>query len=539
VADTLREVNVLAGYPDLRTHLDRLDQAGLLMRVTRPVNKDTEIHPLVRLQFRGGLPEDQRKAWLFENVVDSTGRHYDMPVVVGALAASPAVYAVGLGCSVDEVADRWDRAMSERIPPIIVDSGPVQEVVHEGADLLAEGGGLEALPIPISTPGFDNAPYTTCSHWFTKDPDTGIRNAGNYRGQVKARDRLGCYMALRQDGAEHWRRAHARGERLPAALVIGAPPVVSYAAVTKLPFGVDEMDVAGALAGEPIRLVKCKTVDIEVPAEAEIVVEGYIRTDVLEPEGPFGESHGYVHPRGMSPFFEVSCITHRRDAILTSFISQVTPSESSVIKKMSYVPTFLAHLRDTCRATAVTRVHLYEPLINLRKLVIIQLKAGTSAMEVSRVLLAATSFHPGVGKVVIAVDSDIDPESLEMVMWAVCFRSRPHRDIQIVGPMSKGHGPPFQDEDFGGGDFVEDSHMLINAMRREDMPPISLPKKEFMDNALNLWKELGLPDFVPTAPWFGYSLGQWSDELDEEAALAVAGRCFETGEKQAQQRTSS
>lgn len=509
------------------------------MRVARPVNKDTEIHPLVRLQFRGGLPESERKAWLFENVVDSSGRHYDLPVVVGALAASPQVYAVGLGCSVDEVAGRWRQAMQQRIAPVIVDDGPVHDVVVEGDDLLAEGGGLLELPIPISTPGFDNAPYTTCSHWFTKDPETGVRNAGNYRGQVKATNRLGCYMGIHQDGHEHWRRARARGEGLPAALVIGAPPVVSYATVTKVPLGVDEMELAGALAGEPIRLVRCKTVPIEVPAEAEIVVEGIIRTDELEPEGPFGESHGYVHPRGFSPFFEVTCITRRRDAVLTSFISQVTPSESSVIKKMSYLPTFLSHLRDTCRATSVKKVNLYEPLINLRKLIIVQMESGTSPREVVRVLLAATSFHPGVGKVAIAVDDDIDPESLEMVMWAICYRCVPHRDIQIIGPMSQGHGPPFQDDEVGGGDSIDDSHLLINATRREDYPPISLPKQEYMERALELWKELGLPAFTPSSPWFGYSLGQWDDELDNEAALATLGRFVETGEKQAVSRRPS
>lgn len=527
------------GYADLRRHLAALEAEDLLMRISRPIDKDTEVHPLVRLQFRGGLPEAQRKAWLFEQVVDGSGRRYDMPVVVGALAASPRVYAVGLGCKVEEVAERWDQAMRGRIAPVVVDRGPVHEVVWQGEALLAQEGGLAALPIPISTPGFDNAPYTTCSHWFTKDPETGVRNAGNYRGQVKAPNRLGCNMGHRQDGAEHWRRALARGENLPAAVVIGAPPVVSYAAVTKVPFGVDEMELAGSLAGEPIRLVRCRTVDVEVPAEAEIVVEGVIRTDLLEPEGPFGESHGYVHPRRLSPFFEVSCITHRRDAILTSFISQVTPSESSVIKKMSFVPLFLAHLRNACRALSVRRVHLYEPLINLRKLVIVQMTSGTPATEVSRVLLAATSFDPDVGKVVVAVDEDIDPESLEMVMWAVCYRCVPHRDIQIVGPMSKGHGPPFQDDEVLGLASVEDSHLLVNAMRRETLPPISLPKKEFMERALQLWKEIGLPDFTPNPPWYGYSLGQWNEELDQEAKLATMGRCFETGAKQAEQRRSS
>src|SRR5207244_5708079 len=129
-------------------------------------------------------------------------------------------------------------------------------------------------------------------------------------------------------------KARNKGPPLPAALVIGGPPVVSYAAVQKVPYGIDELSIAGGLAGEPIRLVRCKTVPLEVPAEAEIVFEGYINTQELEEEGPFGQSHGDLHPRPLHPFFEVTAITHRKDAIWVSFISQVTPSESSVIKRV-------------------------------------------------------------------------------------------------------------------------------------------------------------------------------------------------------------
>jgi 4-hydroxy-3-polyprenylbenzoate decarboxylase len=528
-----RNPGTVPSYPDLRTHLTRLDDLGLLMRVHRTVNKDREIHPLVRLQYRGGLPEEERKAWLFEAVTDDQGRHYDMPVVVGALAASPRVYAAGLGCDPDDIAAVWQSVATQRIDPVLVDTGPIHEVVVTGNALTTGTAGVTSLPIPISTPGYDNAPYTTCSHWITKDLVTGQRNVGNYRGQVKAPDRLGCYIGSEQDGAAHWRTAQRLGVPLPAALVIGAPPVVSYAAVTKLPQGDDELALAGALAGEPIRLVKCRTVDLEVPAEAEIVVEGLLHTDQLEPEGPFGESHGYMHLRGLAPFFEVTCITRRRQAILPSFISQVTPSESSVIKKMSYQPLFMDHLRRSCRAPFVKDVHLYEPMINLRGLIIVQVARGTPTEEVNRALLAATSFHPGVGKVVIAVDDDIDPRSLEMVMWAVCVRSDPATDVQIVGPLRRGHGPR------GPGSSSQEGHLLIVATAREALPPISLPGREFMENALHLWADLGLPAFTPTSPWHGFGEDDWSEEYAVEAELAVQGRAVETGEKLATRRESA
>ncbi len=171
-------------FKDIREHLAALEEAGKLIKITRAINKDTELMPLVRWQFRG-LPESERRAFLFTNVVDVTGRKYDMPVAVACLAASREIYAFGLGCSVEEIPQKWMDAEKNPIEPRIVESAPVQEVVHIGADLLSHQG-LGEFPLPISTPGFDNGPYTTSSHWFTRDPETKILNIGNYRGQIKS-----------------------------------------------------------------------------------------------------------------------------------------------------------------------------------------------------------------------------------------------------------------------------------------------------------------------------------------------------------------
>src|SRR5215470_8068775 len=223
-------------YSDIREHLKKLEEKGLLRRITRLINKDTELHPLVRWQYRGGIPEPERKAWLFENVTDSKGRRYPFPVVVGALAGNKAIYFTGMNCqSVEEMDEKWKEALSRPVPPEVVKSAPCQEEIHMGSDLTREGLGLEEFPVPISTPGFDNAPYTTCSHWITKDPETGIPNLGNYRGQLKSRTRIGVFPSgLGQDIYLHWKKAQARELHLPAALVIGAPPVVSYVSVQKV-----------------------------------------------------------------------------------------------------------------------------------------------------------------------------------------------------------------------------------------------------------------------------------------------------------------
>lgn len=524
-------------YNDLHEHLDLLESKGLLVRITREINKDTELHPLVRWQYRGGIAEEDRKAFLFENVVDAKGRKYDMPVVVGALAGNPEIYCTGVGCERQDLGEVWRKALEAPIGCLLQDTGPVHDVVITGDELQKEGNGTDRFPVPISTPGFDNAPYTTCSHWISKDIETGIPNIGNYRGQLKGPRKVGVFPSgLGQDIMIHWEKCKAKGIPLEAALVIGAPPVVSYASVQKIPYGVDEMAVAGALAGEPIRVVKCKTVDLEVPAEAEIVIEGRISTEYLEPEGPFGESHGYMHPRQYNPFMEVTAVTHRKDAIYVSWISQVTPSESSVVKKVGYEPMFLNHLKNTCRIKTVNRVVLHEPLTNLRKLLIIQMDRPKEP-EVWRALFSAATFHQGVGKILVAVDMDIDPENLDAVMWAMCYRMKPHLDVQIVKGFEKGHAPPFDLEHVASlHDPADDSAMLVNAILKEPYPPISLPKKEYMENAKKIWEELGLPELNPQEPWYGYSLGQWDSEFEKEAELAVKGNHHKTGDKLAKEK---
>jgi UbiD family decarboxylase len=524
----------MRNYVDMRGHIKNLEAKGLLKRVKREMNKDTEIHPLVRWQYRGGLKDSERMGFLFENVVDAKGKKYSYPVAIGVMSGSVPIYATGLQCEPEDVLKRWQYALEHPIPPVMVGEGSVHEVVMTGDDVKKEG--LGRLPIPISTPGFDNAPYTTCSNWVTKDPETGIQNIGNYRGHVKAADRIGVFpSALGQDIYLHWQKCKSKGIPLEAALVIGPPPVVSYAAVEKVPYGVDEMAIAGGLAGQPIEVVRCKTVDLVVPADTELVIEGKLSTEYLEPEGPFGESHGHMHPRQMNPYMEITAITHRKDMIYVGWISQVTPSESSIIKKMAYEPSFLRFLKRECRIKSVTRVSLHEPLTNLRKLLIIQMK-DPSESEVWRALRAAAHRHQGVGKIVIAVDEDIDPENMDAVWWAIAYRAKPHLDMEILRYQEKGHAPPFV-YSAKGHDVVsysekaEDSALLINAMQKEPFPPVSLPKKEYMENALKIWRELDLPEIRPQSPWYGYSLGQWDEELEEEAALALKGDHYKTGEK--------
>ena len=519
-------------YPDLHDHIAALEEAGLLVRIDRPINKDTEMHPLVRWQFRGGIPEPERKAFLFTNVIDSKGKKYDIPVVVGALAASREIYRRGIGCELDQIEAQWAEAIANPIPPNEVTDAPCHELVFEGAALDVDGNALDGIPVPISTPGWDNAPYTTLSQYITKDPDTGVQNMGNYRGQLKAPRRLGMNpsLELRPGIYAHWLKYKARGEKMPAAVVLGAPPCVTFTSTMKLPETVDEFTIAGGLVGGALNVVRAKTVDLLVPAEAEIVVEGFIDTEYLEPEAPFGESHGHVNLQEFNAFMDVTAITRRRDAVLTSIISQVTPSESSTIKRVAMEPQFLAHLRDHLGIRGVIRVGMHEPLTNIRKVLVVQVERDVPRTEIWRALYGAASLHRAAGKYVIAVNDDIDPDNADALFWAMAYRANPALDFEILPHRDQGHGPRSLRND------GEDAAVLIDATLKEDFPPISLPKREFMENAKAIWEELGLPALKPQAPWHGYSLGEWSEEFDEAARLATESDYFETGKRIAQRR---
>ncbi len=515
-------------YPDLHDHIRAIEQAGMLVKVDRPINKDTEMHPLVRWQFRGGIEEKDRKAFLFTNVVDSKGNKYDIPVLVGGLAANREIYRLGLGCAFEEMDARWVRAAQNPLPPRIVENAPCHEIVITGDDLDRPGQGLDGIPLPISTPGWDISPYATLSQYITKDPETGVQNMGNYRGQVKSPRRLGMNpsLELRPGIYNHWQKLREQGfKKLPAAVVLGAPPCVTFASVQKLPETLDELEVAGALVGSPLNVVRAKTVDLLVPAEAEIVIEGYINTEYLEPEAPFGESHGHINLQEFNAFMDITAITRRRDAVLTSIISQVTPSESSLIKKIGMEPLFLNFLRNTLGIKCVKRVSMHEPLTNIRKVLLLVMDRDAPTTEIWRALYGAAVLHRAAGKYVIAINDDIDPENTDAIFWAMSYRANPNLDFHILPHRDQGHGPRSQRN---GG---QDGSVLIDATLKEKFPPISLPKREYMERAKQIWEELGLPKLKPEAPWFGYSLGEWSSDLDAAAARAARGDYFETGKE--------
>ena len=434
---------------DLQEHLADLDARGLLTRIDHPVDKDSELHPLVRLQFIGGIPEAERRAFLFTHVTDIGGRRYDIPVVVGAIAASAEIYSLGMRRPVEEIGAAWIEAIAQPIPPVMVASGACQEVVITGDELRAHDGGLKLLPVPVSTPGFDAAPYLTATLGITKDPETGIRNVGTYRAALKATDRMVVRMVARANGAGgyvHWQKHNKAKTPMPIAIVVGAAPVVMFTGAQKLAVDLDEIGVAGALAGRSVPMVKCKTIDLEVPADSEIVIEGLIDPEKLEPEAPFGESNGYVALEAFNMPMQVTAITHKRKPVFASIISQVTPSELSLVKKVAYEPLYLSHLKDALAIRGVRRVVMHEPLTNLRPVIFVQYAPGTPRTEVWRGLYGAATLQAIAGKVLIAVSEDIDPNNLDAVLWSIAYRCNPIEDVQISPYHAGGQGAQYSDK---------------------------------------------------------------------------------------------
>jgi len=435
---------------------------------------------------------------------------------------------------VQDIQKRWDHAIQNPIRPKLVAQGVCHEVIWQGEDLQGEGRGLDMLPIPVSTPGFDSAPTLTATNVITVDPHTGVQNMGTYRCALKASDRLVVRMATRVGGAggylhyQAWKKAGHK--TMPCAIVLGCPPYVAFMGPQKLPIGVDEFDVAGGLAGVPIEVVQGISVPLKLPAQAEIVIEGQIDLQYLEPEAPFGESHGHVALEEFNLPMKVTAITHRNKPVIPSYISQVAPSESSVIKRVAYEPLFLAHLKSTLGVRGVKRVSLHEPLTGLLRVTVITFERKTPRTEIWRGLYGAAYFKGDCGKICVAVNDDIDPDNADALLWAMAYRMNPIEDVQLLPHRGQGHGPKREAEG------EEDSTMLMDATMKGDMPPLALPTQEYMERARTIWEQLDLPKLRPQAPWYGYSLGDWLPQWEAAARRAATGQYLENGRISLQQQ---
>jgi UbiD family decarboxylase len=237
-------------YADLRDFLAELEKRGKLHRWSRPVNKDSELMPLMRLQYRGRTDE-ARQAFLFENVTDAKQNRYDMKVVTGMYGSSRSIIGLGMGCNdPQDIYEKWHHAVTHPIAPVVVERGPAQEEIHTGDEL--EKIGLTMLPAPVEEPGFSGAIRVT-GPFVTKDAETGMRNVGMYSGHFYGPDRFLAGIARIHDAMlYHFPVARRRSEALPVAVCLGALPDIAYVAAANIPYGLDELSVAGAIRNRPV-----------------------------------------------------------------------------------------------------------------------------------------------------------------------------------------------------------------------------------------------------------------------------------------------
>lgn len=464
-------------YKDLREYLDQLQQAGKLKVIDQEVDKDWEISAVGRVAFQT-ITGPQRPALMFNNV-----KGYDIPVIFGILGGSRSIYALALETTEDKIQEKWAEAQTNPIPPIPVETGPVKENILKGDEV-----DVFKFPVPVWTVGEDPGPYLTSPFIFTKDPETGIPNVGTYRVQLKERNKLGVWVNFVQHARKHKEMNDARNEPTPVAIVLGTDPTIGLCSVARMIYGLDELSAAGGLRGEPVEVVKCETVDLMVPAHAEIVIEGFFRTNELEEEGPFGEYPGYMGPKAMSYVMDVTCITHRNNPIYQAFLSQMPPSESSMIRSIGREAAIYKHLVKDLKLP-VKDVHLLEAGGAAAYMAISMKKEHEG--QVRQVMLGAWSVDPTLGKFLVVVDEDIDIRDQFQLNWALSWRVQPHKDVFMIEDMPAVRLDPSQAADEVtqlDNSRRTSSKMGIDATKKHQFPAVALPPKEHLEKVRANWE---------------------------------------------------
>jgi 2,5-furandicarboxylate decarboxylase 1 len=398
----------------IRGHLARLEAAGELMRVAKQIDPDETLSAVGWKAFA-----ELGKSCLFENVKDAPGWR-----VVSQIVANRRKWGIALGVPEEDVV----RVMSERIgrpiPPVMVerDRAPVREVIELGTEI-----DLRKIPA-MWTSERDPGRYIAAGMCIIKDPETGLRNMSIHRAQIVASDRTGYLICPRQ-ALKIFAMYEKLGRPMQAAMVIGAHPLLAFAAGYVAPYGEDELGVAGGLIGEAIRLVKCETVDLEVPAEAELVLEGELVPGEMTEEGPFGEVTGTYAQEGSTPLFRVKAVTRRKDPIFYAMQCGLPPSDTHSIICSTIEMKLWEHLKDVAGGLDLVDVRCIGTMTPM--MVVLRLRQTQAGQARSAALAALSSpyLHP---KIAIVVDEDIDIADLAQVFWAITNRADPGDAVQKI-----------------------------------------------------------------------------------------------------------
>jgi len=390
---------------DMRSWIAELEAAGELIRIDKPVDPLTQMGSL--------LYQSREKALFFEKLPHGWRS-------LGQAPANLRQAAVAFGVSEEELVPHVAAKLGTCIPPVMVKTGPVKEV-------RLERGAFDLTQLPVHIAGQrDGGPVIGSGLVVTKDPETGARNLSFHRLQIKGPHKSGILLYPRHT----WRnylKYQERNEPMPVAVFIGHHPLYYVAAATTAAYGLDELEIAGGLLGNAVRLVKCETVDLEVPADAEIVLEGVIPPHVREDEGPFSEFQDYyVTGTGKNPIVEYQFMTRRKDAIFKN-LQNGSEMEGCVFHKVPMSATIFRRLKNVGGGPNLHNVAMLPGVFGL----VVQMTPRFYG-EAKNLLLAALSSEYQHPKVAIAVDADVDIFNHSEVLWALSTRVNPSEDVVVI-----------------------------------------------------------------------------------------------------------
>jgi len=459
-------------YRSFRHFLETLEQAGELTRVSDPVDTNLLITEWADREMKssgGG------KALLFEQpVVD--GQVSKFPVAINTMGSRKRI-AMALGReSIDEIAQEIQLILKAKPPtdlregfallkqgihllharPKQVRDAPCQEIIHkiESDAGRADDFSLRHLPILKCWPK-DGGRFITLPNVHTRDPETGARNVGVYRMQIFDERTTAMHWQVHKVGARHGKRYYQRNEPMPVAVALGGDPALSFSATAPLPDGLDEILFAGFLRRKSIEMVKCKTIDLEVPAGVDLVLEGYVQPGEMRPEGPFGDHTGYYTAVEDYPVFHLTAITHRRDAIYPTTIVGIPPMEDFYIGDAVvriFLPVFKMNFPELVDMTLPA-----EGVFHNLVIVSIRKQYPYQAFKVMHGLWGMGQMM--FSKYIVVVDEDCDVHNTSEVLFRLCANTDPGRDTTVIKNPSDSldHAPT--EQNIG-------SHMGFDATRK-------------------------------------------------------------------------
>ncbi len=479
-------------YNGLSEFIECLERRGELVRVREQVSRDLEITEIADRAMKLQGP-----ALLFESV-----EGFDVPVLINAYG-SPGRMALALGVDdVNDVAHRIEALLQTESPasfteklmmlpkliglsaafPKPVKSAACQEVVHLGDDA-----SLDMLPILKCWPE-DGGRFLTLPMVFTRSLETGKRNVGMYRMHVYDGRTTGMHWHVHKVGARHYAEYEAAGKRMEVAVALGGDPAVTYAATAPLPEDFDEMLFAGFLRQSPVAMVQCKTIDQQVPADAEIVLEGYVEPYERRVEGPFGDHTGYYSPADDYPVFHLTCITHRKNPVYPATIVGKPPMEDCYLGKATeriFLPLLKSQLPE------IVDINLpLEGIFHNLAFVSIRKRYPLQAHKVISALwgLGQMMFT----KIIVVFDEDVDVQNTSEVLWRLGSNIDPRRDISFSdGPVDVlDHAAP---QPLYGSKMGIDATRKIAGERHERLWPDDILMSIDVKNKVDaLWGRLGI-----------------------------------------------